>query len=65
MLLSLEPRGQQSRAMLWLSPLLAAVLTLCSGALLFALLGKLSDLLLVQLSRPFLHWQDSHSLQPA
>lgn len=39
MLLSLEPRGQQSRAMLWLSPLLAAVLTLCSGALLFALLG--------------------------
>ncbi len=39
MLLSLEPRGQQSRAMLWLSPLLAAVLTLCSGALLFTLLG--------------------------
>ncbi|MGK9065390.1 ABC transporter permease [Stutzerimonas chloritidismutans] len=39
MLLSLEPRGQQSRAMLWFSPLLAAVLTLLSGALLFAILG--------------------------
>ncbi|SDH28758.1 simple sugar transport system permease protein [Pseudomonas benzenivorans] len=39
MLLSLEPRGQQSRAMLWLSPLLAALLTLASGSLLFALLG--------------------------
>lgn len=36
-----------------------------ASILLFALLGKLSDLLLVQLSRPFLHWQDSHSLQPA
>ena len=34
MLLSLEPRGQQSRPMLWLSPLLAAVLTLLSGVLL-------------------------------
>ncbi|GLK92038.1 ABC transporter permease [Pseudomonas turukhanskensis] len=39
MLLSLEPRGQQSRAMLWLSPLLAAVLTLLCGSLLFLLLG--------------------------
>ena len=39
MLLSLEPRGQQSRPMLWLSPLLAAVLTLLSGVLLFTLLG--------------------------
>ncbi len=39
MLLSLEPRGQQSRAMLWLSPLLAAVLTLTCGSLLFLLLG--------------------------
>lgn len=39
MLLSLEPRGRQSRAMLWLSPLLAGVLTLASGALLFAILG--------------------------
>ena len=40
MLLSLEPRGQQSRPMLWLSPLLAAVLTLLSGVLLFTLLGS-------------------------
>ena len=39
MLLSLEPRGQQSRAMLWLSPLLAGVLTLICGSLLFLLLG--------------------------
>ncbi|MBL0952081.1 MAG: ABC transporter permease, partial [Pseudomonas sp.] len=39
MLLSLEPRGQESRPMLWLSPLLAAVLTLVSGVLLFTLLG--------------------------
>jgi simple sugar transport system permease protein len=39
MLLSLEPRGQQSRAMLWGSPLLAAVLTLVCGSLLFIALG--------------------------
>jgi len=39
MLLSLEPRGQQSRAMLWCSPLLAAVLTLICGSLLFMALG--------------------------
>jgi ABC-type uncharacterized transport system permease subunit len=39
MLLSLEPRGQQSRAMLWLSPVLAGVLTLLSGAILFVALG--------------------------
>jgi len=39
MLLSLEPRGQQSRAMLWFSPLLAALLTLTCGALLFVALG--------------------------
>ena len=39
MLLSLQPRGEASRAMLWFSPLLAALLTLLSGALLFALLG--------------------------
>lgn len=39
MLLSLEPRGQQSRAMLWFSPLLAAALTLLCGSLLFLLLG--------------------------
>jgi len=40
MLLSLEPRGQQSRLMLWLSPLFAGLLTLISGAILFALLGN-------------------------
>jgi simple sugar transport system permease protein len=39
MLLSLEPRGQQSRLMLWLSPVLAGALTLVCGALLFAVLG--------------------------
>ena len=39
MLLSLEPRGQQSRLMLWCSPLLAAALTLGCGALLFIALG--------------------------
>lgn len=39
MLFTLQPRGTESRAMLWLSPLLAALLTLASGALLFALLG--------------------------
>lgn len=39
MLLSLEPRGHASRPMLWFSPLLAALLTLASGALLFAVLG--------------------------
>lgn len=39
MLLSLESRGQQSRAMLWCSPLLAAVLTLVCGSLLFIALG--------------------------
>ena len=39
MLLSLEPRGQQSRAMLWCSPMLAAVLTLVCGSLLFIALG--------------------------
>ncbi|MFR0716216.1 ABC transporter permease [Enterobacterales bacterium BD_CKDN230030183-1A_HGKHYDSX7] len=39
MLLSLEPRTQQSRAMLLLSPLLAGLLTLVSGALLFSALG--------------------------
>ncbi|KAF1068618.1 MAG: hypothetical protein GAK45_01319 [Pseudomonas citronellolis] len=39
MLLTLEPRGQQSRAMLLLSPLLAGALTLICGALLFAALG--------------------------
>ena len=39
MLLSLEPRGQQSRLMLWCSPLLAAVLTLGFGSLLFIALA--------------------------
>ncbi|WP_130930904.1 ABC transporter permease [Pseudomonas sp. Sample_24] len=39
MLLSLEPRGQQSQVMLWCSPLLAAVLTLGCGSLLFLALG--------------------------
>ncbi|KJH78199.1 MULTISPECIES: ABC transporter permease [unclassified Pseudomonas] len=39
MLLSLEPRGRQSRLMLWCSPLLAAVLTLACGSLLFIALG--------------------------
>jgi ABC-type uncharacterized transport system permease subunit len=39
MLLSLEPRGSQSRAMLWCSPLLAALLTLGCGSLLFIALG--------------------------
>jgi simple sugar transport system permease protein len=39
MLLSLEPRGQQSRAMLLLSPLLAGLLTLLCGSALFAGLG--------------------------
>ncbi|WP_025130622.1 ABC transporter permease [Pseudomonas sp. PH1b] len=39
MLLSLEPRGRQSRLMLWCSPLLAALLTLGCGALLFMALG--------------------------
>ena len=39
MLLSLEPRGQQSRLMLWCSPLLAAALTLGCGSLLFIALG--------------------------
>ncbi|WP_434708453.1 ABC transporter permease [Pseudomonas sp. R1-1] len=39
MLLSLEPRGQQSRPMLWCSPLLAAALTLACGSLLFIALG--------------------------
>jgi ABC-type branched-subunit amino acid transport system ATPase component len=39
MLLSLEPRGQQSRLMLWCSPMLAAVLTLSCGSLLFIALG--------------------------
>ncbi|RWU21679.1 sugar ABC transporter permease [Pseudomonas alkylphenolica] len=39
MLLTLEPRLQQSRRHLLLSPLLAALLTLLCGALLFAALG--------------------------
>jgi ABC-type uncharacterized transport system permease subunit len=40
MLLSLAPRGQASRAMIWLSPVLAAALTLLCGSLLFMALGQ-------------------------
>ncbi|MGC5699699.1 ABC transporter permease [Pseudomonas sp. NFXW11] len=40
MLLSLEPRGRPSRLMLCCSPLLAALLTLGCGALLFMALGQ-------------------------
>jgi ABC-type uncharacterized transport system permease subunit len=36
----LEKRASDSRAMAWLSPLLAVILTLISGAILFALLGQ-------------------------
>lgn len=36
-----------------------------ASILLFALLGKLTDLLLVLLSRRWLQWQDSHSLRSA
>lgn len=39
MLLSLHPRGQQSRLMLWLSPLFAALLTLITSIILFVILG--------------------------
>src|SRR5262245_907958 len=39
-LLRLEPRRQPSRAMFYLTPLLATGLTLVAGAALFALLGK-------------------------
>lgn len=39
-MLRLEARPQASRLMTWLSPLLAAVLTLAAGGVLFALLGK-------------------------
>lgn len=38
MLLSLHPRGKQSRLMLWLSPLLAALLTLITSIILFVIL---------------------------
>jgi ABC-type uncharacterized transport system permease subunit len=37
---ALVPRAQQSRALTWLSPLAAAVLTMVAGALLFSLMGK-------------------------
>jgi ABC-type uncharacterized transport system permease subunit len=37
---ALVPRAQPSRALTWLSPLAAAVLTMIAGALLFALMGK-------------------------
>lgn len=39
MMLSLQPRGQQSRLMFWLSPVLAGGLTLVVSYLLFLLLG--------------------------
>lgn len=39
-MIKLEPRGQHSRLMAWLSPVLAGVLTLISGAILFGLLGQ-------------------------
>ena len=39
-MISLEPRGERSQAMAWLSPVLAAVLTLLTGFLLFTLLGQ-------------------------
>ena len=38
--LALVPRAQPSRALTWLSPVAAAVLTLLAGALLFLLMGK-------------------------
>jgi simple sugar transport system permease protein len=38
--LALVPRAAPSRAMTWLSPLVAIALTLAAGALLFALMGK-------------------------
>ncbi len=39
MLLRLEPRGEASRAMIWLTPVLSILLTLTFGAILFAALG--------------------------
>ena len=39
-MISLEPRGERSQAMAWLSPVLAALLTLLTGFLLFTLLGQ-------------------------
>lgn len=38
MLLSLQPRSEQSRLMLWLSPVFAAVLTLITSVILFVIL---------------------------
>ncbi|MGB0468334.1 MAG: ABC transporter permease [Pontibacterium sp.] len=38
-MIKLEPRGEHSRAMSYLSPVLAGVLTLLTGTVLFALLG--------------------------
>ena len=38
--LALEPRREPSRAMLWLSPLLALALTILAGFILFWLIGK-------------------------
>lgn len=38
-MIKLEPRGERSRLMAWMSPLLAALLTLFTGLVLFTLLG--------------------------
>ena len=40
MRLRLEARAEPSRLMGWLSPLIAAVLTIAAGFVLFAMLGK-------------------------
>ena len=39
-MLRLEPRGDASRAMVWLSPLLAVAVTVAFGAAIFAAMGK-------------------------
>ena len=39
-MIRLEPRGQHSDTMLYLSPVLAVVLTLVFGMIVFAILGK-------------------------
>ncbi|MDA7826228.1 ABC transporter permease [Porticoccaceae bacterium] len=58
MRIKLEARGQQSKLMAYLSPILAAVLTLIWGALLFWLLGKppleaLHTFLIMPISDPY------------
>jgi len=39
-MIRLEPKGQSSRALAYLSPVLAVGLTVCTGAVLFAAMGK-------------------------